>query len=80
MSLVLNNPQNIPHFSLGLSDSRETDSGGRSGGEGGRVWGLGRGGGEGGGGEREGGGGREVKEAEREEGEGGRKRERDEGR
>ena len=45
MSLVLNNPQNIPHFSLGLSDSRETGSGGRSGGEGGRVWGLGTGGG-----------------------------------
>ena len=36
MSLVLNNPQNIPHFSLGLSDSRETASGGRSGGEGGK--------------------------------------------
>ena len=64
MSLVLNNPQNIPHFSLGLSDSRETGSGERSGGEGGRVWGLGTGGG------REGG-----REREREGGEGGRKEE-----
>ena len=34
------NPQNFPHFSLGLSDSRETGSGGRCGGEGRRVWGL----------------------------------------
>ena len=53
MCLVLNNPQNIPHFSLGLSDSRETDSGGRSGGEGRRVGGLGKEGGREGG--REGG-------------------------
>ena len=38
MSLILNNPQNVPHFkfSLGLSHSRETGSGERCGGEGGR--------------------------------------------
>ena len=58
MSLVLNNPQNIPHFSLGLSDSRETGSGGRSGGEGGGVGGLGGGGGGREGGREEGGEGR----------------------
>ena len=66
MSLVLNNPQNIPHFSLGLSDSRETGSGGRSGGEGGRVWGLGRGEEK----EREGGREREGGDRGREEGRG----------
>ena len=43
MSLILNKPQNISHFSLCLGNYRQAVSGGRCGGEGGRDW-EGRGG------------------------------------
>ena len=41
MSLILNNPQNISHFSLCLGNCRQAVSGGRCGGE---VGGSGEGG------------------------------------